>query len=212
MSISFGFHLAFLAQTESAAPTLGSQLILFTASIAWAALWIQLVVLPFFGKAESLHKDYSATGRINAALAAIEADELIPALCRMFLRAIEAQADKRKRPEHEIEALLQSVEFLPDLRTAQEAMSKMDSIQHRYQRLKSLAAGLWKWGLAHTLLTPFLPTVYVLMMPIDARWRWALMGVCVLWIITLIYCVVGLFRIHLQIEGFITSLEVKAVE
>lgn len=209
--MAIGIGLIF-AQAQIPGSTQGNTLVLFTAGVAWAALWIQFVVVQFYGKGESLHKDYFANGRINAALAAIEADEMIPALCRMFLRAIEAQPDKRKRPEHEIEALLQSVEFLPDLKAAQDAMSKMESIQNRYHRLKLLASRLWKWGLSHTLLTPLIPSIYALLIPLDGRWQWALLGVGLLWITTLIICIVGLFRMHSQIEGFATSLEMRAVE
>lgn len=212
MAIAAAIYLAVIAQTDSSGATSGNPFLLFTVGITWAALWIQLMVLPFYGKAESLHKDYSATGRINIALGAIEADELIPALSRMFIRVREAQPDKRKRLEHEIEAVLQSVEFLPDLQSAQDAMSKMDNIRHSYRRLKHLASGLWKTGLLHSLLTPLLPTLHVLLVPIDGRWRFVLLFVSALWLLTLTFCVWRFFQLHTQLDRFTTALEAESVD
>ena len=171
MNFATTIHCLVIAETAAAESMPNNPYVLFTAGIAWAAIWIQVIVVQFFNKGEQLHQDYWARGQINTALAAIETDRLIPALSRMFNRAIEEQADKRKRPENEMEDLLQSVEFAPDLQTAQVAMSAMDGIRQGYAHLKVSAARLWKWGFAHALLTPLLPAIYVFLVPIDPRWQ-----------------------------------------
>jgi hypothetical protein len=199
---------AHLVVAQAALPSsLGSPLVLFTASVAWAALWLQFVVLPFYGKGESLHKDYWASGRINAVIAAIEAGSLIPILSRMFVRVIGAQTDKRKRPENEIDDLLQSVEFLPDLVEAQRSMSKMDAIGKSYQQLKVCAGRLWKWGFGHTLLTPVLPAIYVFLVPLSANWNWLLIGTAIMWSVTLCFSINGAVRFHSQMGRFTSMIE-----
>jgi hypothetical protein len=166
------FDLWLIAQAPAPSGVAFGPIAIFTAALAWASLWCQLVVLPFYNKGESLHKDYWATGRINAALAAIEADRLIPALVRMFLRAIDEQTDKRKRLADELPDLLQSVEFLPDLKASQDAVSAMDGIRDTYKRLKLSAARLWKVGLCHVLLTPVLPALYIFGLPLNPHVIW----------------------------------------
>jgi len=154
-----------------------------------------------------LHKDYWASGRMNSVIAGIEADRLIPALARMFTRAIDAQEDKRKRPENEIHALLQSVEFLPELKEAQDSMSSMDELENRYNQLKIIAGRLWKWGFAHVILTPALPATYIFLLPIDHRWTWALIAVFVVWLIALGFSIYGALKFHTHLGRFTTSLE-----
>ena len=162
---------ALVGQAPASSSGLRETLPLLAASLTWAIIWIQLVIIPFYNKGELLHKDYWASGRINSTLAAIEADQLIPSLARMFSLAAARQTDKRKRPEKEMEDLLQSVEFLPELGIAQDASITMDGIRQQYRRLRLLASRLWKTGLVHTIISPAIPVVHSFLVPLDIRWQ-----------------------------------------
>jgi hypothetical protein len=202
-------HLWLIAQAPvQPGGTLGP-LAIFTAAVAWGSLWCQLVVLPFYNKGESLHKDYWATGRINAALGAIEADKLIPALARMFLRAVDEQPDKRRRLADELPDLLQAVEILPDLKASQDALSAMDAIRDTYERLKLSADRLWKVGLCHVLLTPVLPALYIFALPLYPDAIWALAIAALLWFLTLCLALIQMFRMHSHLDKFAGSLEIE---
>ena len=203
----FAILIAQGAAQSPGEPRAPSPMVLIGASVGWAAIWVQLVVIPFFKKGESLYQDYMASGKINVALAAIDTGELIPAISRMFIRAMEAQKDKRKRPENEIEQLLQSVEFRPDLESAQLAVGAMEGIERNYSRLKVSASRLWRWGLGHVILTPLLPLIYVYLLPLDGKCQWLLFGAAVVWAITLLLSFSGLFRFHSQMGQFNSSLE-----
>ena len=185
---------------------------LLTISIVWSSLAIQVFVVPFYNKGETLHKDYWGSGKINSTLAAIEAGTLIPSLARMFSLAASQQEDKRRRPEAEMEDLLQSVEFIPDLRTAQNAMSAMDAVRQQYSRLKQLASRLWKVGLFHVLATLLMPTVHVFLIPVDIRFQWLFWISVVGWALSLMLIVWGFFGFHAQIQRFNTLLEINVVQ
>ncbi len=43
-------------------------LVLFAAAAAWASLWAQVAIVPFFAKSERLHQEYHSNGKLNAAL------------------------------------------------------------------------------------------------------------------------------------------------
>lgn len=181
--------------------------LLLGASLAWATLWIQVFVVPFYYKSEALHRDYWASGRLNAALAAIESSRLLPSLARMFTRALHAQTDRRRRPEPEIEDLLQSVEFLPDLADAQDAMSDMDVLRDRYNRLRTSSRFVWMTGLAHSLLTPSLPLSYYFLSRTLSFRIWVISGLVVVWALSLIMSVASLWRLHNRLQEFTTKLE-----
>jgi len=185
---------------------------LFAVPLAWATLAIQLIVVPFYNKGELLHKDYWASGKINSAIAAIETGALIPSLARMFNLAADHQTDKRRRPEREMEALLQDVEFRPDLEAAQEAMSSMEGIKDQYRWLKLAASRLWKSGLVHAIATPCLPAVYVFLVPIGEKYYWLLGLVGFVWLLSLLFSGWGFVRFHSHLERFNQSLELDVVE
>ena len=83
-----------------------------TAAIAWEALWLQLVVIPFFHMQEKLHQTYIDSGSLDRALSFIESQKLIPSLAEMFDQASAEQKGRAKVP---MAQLLQLVDFLPSL-------------------------------------------------------------------------------------------------
>jgi len=182
-----------------------NSLVLFAAAVAWATLWCQLVIIPFYGKGEKLHQDYHSSGKLNSVLASIEASRLIPALSSMFNRALDEQSDKRKRPN--MEELLQAVQFLPDLEAAQRAMGVIEDLRGRYKLLRLRANRLWKWGLAHSIVTPLIPAVYVYLLPFSDQLLWLLYVVAGCWIVTLGFSIVGMVRFHDIMSSFNQELE-----
>ncbi len=139
--------------------TSGEMIKFFIAVIAWDALWLQFLIIPFSRKAETLQKDYVATGDLDAALSFIETQKLIPALATMFAHTREAQADKRRGLSKEgIQQLLQEVDYIPDLKSAQEAMQQSSTLNGLFDSLQNSARHIWKWGLIHIILMLCIPT------------------------------------------------------
>ncbi|MCB0325547.1 MAG: hypothetical protein R3E01_13565 [Pirellulaceae bacterium] len=182
--------------------------ILLGASVAWAALWINLSVVPFFFKGETLYQDYSASGRLNASLASIESSQVIPALAKMFVQAAQAQHDKRKRPEHEIVELLNSVEFLPHLKDAQKAMGEMESLKLQYKKLRQCSKRIWQFGLAHSLLTPAICLLCMLLIPHWAYGTWVVTALSVVWLVALVLSASSFWRFHGLAHHFTAALDV----
>jgi len=202
--VQYGWMVLF-AETTTHDSSPNVPWVLIGSGIAWAVAWIQVLVLQFYGKSEKLHQDYHASGRLNQALSSIEADRLIPALARMFQRALDARDDRRERPD--IETLLNAVDFLPDLAKAQGAMAEIERIGARYADLKRLAGWVWKWGILHVLLSPALPTIYLSWTP-DQTWAsWAFVVLAFAWIITLGVSLWGFGRFHRRMTQFNEQLE-----
>ena len=175
----------------------------FGAVIAWDTLSVQLVVIPFCRKAETLYKDYVAAGVLDAALSHIETHRLIPALANMFSRARDKQPDRRMR--FDMEELLQEVDYIRDLETAQEAMNEKNALTGLLDRLQTSARSIWKWGLFHVLV--------MLMIPI---WHWIFdanlwsVGVTVLGFfafLALAVAAIGLLRFDRQEKEFLDLLK-----
>src|SRR5262249_49938187 len=131
--IQEGAWFSLIAQAAPQTPSITLPLVVIAGAVAWAGIWIQLLVIPFLGKGEKLHQDYFASGKLNAAIAAIEANRLIPAVASMFNRALDAQPDRRRRVD--MEALLQAVAFLPDLQAAHEATTCIENLNKAYNGL-----------------------------------------------------------------------------
>src|SRR5260370_3428864 len=112
-----------------------SDVITFAGAVAWGAIWVNLVVLYFFGKGEKLHQDYKEKGSLDAGLAAIESRRLIPALARIFHRARDAQEDQRKKID--MTALLQdeNFDFGPDREELEAAMQQKRTLLDCYKLL-----------------------------------------------------------------------------
>lgn len=184
----------------------------FALGLAWATLVIQVLVLPFYNKGEKLHNDYFATGRINSTIAAFEAGLLIPALAKMFTVATHEQEDKRRRPESEIQQLLQRVDFIPLLESAQDAMSKIVAIDRQYEGLKQQASRVWRISLVHVVMTMFMPMTHVFLLPIHMRFQWLFWSAGAAWLVTLAISTCGFIRFHSQIAQFNNLLESPPAE
>ena len=111
-----------------------------------------------------------------------------------------------------MEALLQSVEFAPDLENAQKAMSSMDEIKQQYHRLKLQASRLWKVGLVHAFVTPCLPAIHVFLIPLNDRFQWLFWPIVVVWASTLAIAIWGFIRFHWHIGRFNELLEIDLAE
>jgi len=130
----------------------------FGAVIAWDAVCLQLLIIPFFRKAETLHKDYLTDGVLDAALSFIETKKLIPALANMFVRIREAQPDRRKTlGEDEIQQILQQIDYVPDLKHAQEAMDRNNELKGLFDLLQNSTRRIWKFGLLHVIIMLCIP-------------------------------------------------------
>jgi hypothetical protein len=173
---------------------------------------MQLVVIPFYGKCELLHKDYASNGKMASAKANIESGKIIPALASMFNLAVEQQPDKRKRPEHEIEDLLHAAEFAPDLQIAQEGMGEIESLNSQYRLLRRSSAYTWKCGLLHVLSTLLVPSVYLFAIPHYSRMDIALWLLVAFWLLSLCGLIWLFFRFHGKMDQFNQSLEATQVQ
>jgi hypothetical protein len=197
-----------LADAALALSATANPLVLFAAAAAWAGLWANVVVIPFFGKSERLHLDYHSSGKLNAALSAIEANRLIPALSQMFNRALEAKADRRTKLDKDaIEALLQEVQFLPDLEAAQKAMVSMERLRLAYSVLCGRAGWLWKWGLAHSLFTLAMTAIYAYLFPVYDWSEWLLWAAIAGWLFTLLAAIWQMNRFYNLMSRFNRDLE-----
>lgn len=130
----------------------------FVAVIAWDAFCLQLLIIPFFRKAETLHKDYLTYGVLHTAMSLIETKKLIPALANMFVRIRGAQADKSKAlGEDELQQILQQIDYIPDLKLAQEAMDQNNELKALFDSLQNSSRHIWKFGLLHVIIILFIP-------------------------------------------------------
>jgi hypothetical protein len=130
----------------------------FVAVIAWNAFLLNLLIVPFFRKAETLHKDYITDGVLDAALSFIETDKLIPGLANMFVSIREAQHDRRKTPgEDELQEMLQQIDYIPHLKVAQEAMDQKNELESLFDSLQNSTGRIWKLGLLHVIIMLCVP-------------------------------------------------------
>ena len=181
-----------------------TELISLGAAVAWGGVWVNFVVILFFTKGEKLHQDYKEKGSLDAAVAAIESNRLIPALARIFERARDARENKRTKID--MEELLQAVDFLPDLEQLQAALQEKRSLEDAYKALHNLANSLWRWGLLHVLATVALPLLWLGNLP-DATWiDVARILVSLLWVATLVWMIAQLFRFHRRMNAFLGCL------
>jgi hypothetical protein len=177
-------------------------------ALTWAVAWLNLVVLPFFRKREALYKDYHNSGAIAAALSAIESRRLVEALAGMFEGVLDKQEDKRKKVN--IRDLLQSTDFLPDFRRAEEAYRDIGDIERTYKSLKD-TADLWRWGAAHALASALVPAACLDFDKLGA-WSWVttenlLRVLALVWGLTLIMVVRRLLQFHSLMRDFLKQLE-----
>ena len=197
--------VGFFAQVPS---TSANPLVLVAAAATWAGIWIN-VALYFYFKGEKLHQDYYSSGKIDAARSAIEAERLVPALAKMFDRALETLPNRRKIPK--MIELLQAVEFLPDFTAAQDAMGTIEELEWNYRMLIAKAGRIWKWQFAHAFATVGLVNVFVFCYPTYFWGLWLLEFAVLVWLVTLTLSVVGFARFHGLLTSFTNSLETHGV-
>lgn len=176
--------------------------------IAWAVACINVVVLPFTKRRETLDKDYRSSGRIAAALSAIESERLVEALGGIFEDVLDKKEDKRRRAD--IRELLQSADFLPDFKKAESAYRDMGEIETTYRELQT-ASDLWKPGALHCLLTVLIP-VACLDLGKSVGWEWMTPGrlltvVGIAWALTLLLVVRRWLQYHSLMVRFLAQLE-----
>jgi len=178
---------------------------LVTAIIAWDAVCVQLFVLSFSRKPESLQKEYITAGVLDAALSYIETNKLIPTLASIFTRIREAQADRRRSlTEDEVEQLLQQIDYIGDLGKAQEAMVEMSSIKSLFDSLQTCARQISTWGLLHVVTTLALPVSLCL----HARHSLpVLVGSSGFIIVTLVLAFVHYVSFHRRMKVFLNLLK-----
>lgn len=131
---------------------------IFLVAIGWAALWTNVVVVPFCFRSEELQKDYVSSGNLDIAISYIESSKLIPALAAMFEKARQSQSDQRRRID--MEGMLQAVDFLPDLESVEAALQEKKIIEDTFDRLQNTAELLWKVCLLHVISVIALPTYW----------------------------------------------------
>lgn len=134
---------------------------IYVLCFGWVTVCIQLFIIPFFKKIESLHKDYITDGAIAATKSSIETSRLIPSIAKLLIRTYDAQTDKRKKSsEDEIQQILQEVEYLPDLEEAQNSMNDISKLNFLYDSLSRHAGYVWKLGLLHVFVVICIPNTY----------------------------------------------------
>lgn len=185
---------------------------IWVAATAWACAVLKFAVDPFYSKKEQLHKDYWVSGELSSAIARLESELLIPSLARMFNLATDAQSDKRKRPEREIEQLLQSVAFGTDLNAAQNAMSQINAIKQTYTSLQKRSSVIWRFGALNALFTLILPGLWIWGFPQHRGWEVAFWALATLWCVTALLFSVRHHQFGNLLETFIDLIEVGEIE
>ena len=194
-------------------PDITTSVSIASITLLWVAASVNLFVIPFYSKCESLHKDYATNGKLASAEASIESKQIIPALARMFILATDQRSDKRKRLEQqELEGLLHAAEFAADLELAQTGMSEIESIKGHYNRLRSSSKRTWSTALIHVAFSLSLPVAYLFLIPNFPRLGfsfWILLGG---WGISLCMSISYFVRFHGNMERFNQSLETTSVQ
>lgn len=140
--------------------SLGEAAAILVPIVTWDALWVQIVVIPFFNKGEDLHKDYDQSGALDAAISCVETKKIIPMLANMFCRVQQCQGSRpRKLSEEDVQELLNQVDYSDDLSDALEAMREANSMRAMLFSLQRNSDRIWKWGLCHMLAVLAIPAV-----------------------------------------------------
>lgn len=130
----------------------------YIAVIAWDAIVIQFFLIHFFNQVEKLQSDYFASGQLSTTISFIESQELIPPLAKIFVHA-RAQVDGRRTlNEDEFQELLQGVNYLPEFKSAQEAMTKINNLKTLLVSLQNSAGRIWKWATFHVIFVLCIPS------------------------------------------------------
>lgn len=177
----------------------------FIPVIAWDAICLQLLIIPFIRKAEALHKDYLTDGVLDTALSFIETKKLIPALANMFVRIREAQVDRRKTlEEDELQQILQQIDYIPDLKLAQEAMDQNNELKGLFDSLQNSTRRIWKLGLLHVIITLCIPASHWIPGGYDSV---GMTTTIILAIITFLVAILAFRRFQEQMRQFLDLLK-----
>jgi hypothetical protein len=123
-------------------------------ALAWASLWLQFAIIPFFNRREDLVRNYSTNGLLAAVFSRIENSEVIPALVALYDEARSQQVDKRHTPV--MEALLSQTGYVKYIEQIESAIGEKRGIEDDFRRLGQMPTLIWSLGLAHILLVVFL--------------------------------------------------------
>lgn len=176
---------------------------LLAVAVAWDVLIVQLAVLPYWNKRESLHKEWIQSGAIALARTAIETNKIIPALARMFERAHATRDDKRKKVE--MASLLEEIDFIPDLKEIEGAMKELADIGAHFEEMKKLADRIS----TSALINCFLTLAFALGLHFDsAQTYWVPTTTSgFLWAVSGFFTVRSLFRFRGCASRFVAQLE-----
>jgi hypothetical protein len=173
--------------------------------IAWDAICLQLFILPFSRKAESLQKDYITDGVLDAALSYIDTQKLIPRITSIITRVRDAQSDKRRSLSKEnVEELLQQIDYIEDLFDAQSAMGEKTSLNELFDSLQIGARQISRWGLLHLIATFAFPVAFWVPTQYTIG---ALVGTGALAIVTLTLAIVRFVVFHRRMNSFLLLLK-----
>lgn len=177
----------------------------FIPVIAWDAICLQLLIVPFIRKAETLQKDYLTDGVLDTALSFIETKKLIPALAHMFVRIREAQVDRRKTlEEDELQQILQQIDYIPDLKLAQEAMDQNNELKGLFNSLQNSTSRIWKLGVLHVIITLCIPASHLIPSGYDS---FGMTTTIILAIITFLVAILAFRRFQEQMRQFLDLLK-----
>ena len=177
----------------------------YFAVIAWNTICVQLFVLPFLRKRETLVKEYLTNGVLDAAKSFIEANRLIPTLATVFVRIREAQPDRRRALNAiEVQQLLQEVDYLDDLAQAQEAMAESTRLDALFTSLERGAGLTWVSGLCHAMAVLAWPLGFWL----SPSWQvWVLSVVGAFAVLTLVLALCTVFMFSRRMNVFLDLLK-----
>lgn len=185
--------------------SLGEAAAILVPIVAWDALWIQILVIPFFSKGEDLHKDYDQSGALDAAISCVETKKIIPMLARMFCRVQQCQGGRpRKLTEEDVQELLNQVDYNDDLSDASEAMREANSMRAMLSSLQRNSDRIWKSGLCHILAVLAIPAVY--RMP-GMYGIAGILGAIAIAIGTLVIAIILVLRFHSRRADFLRLLQ-----
>jgi hypothetical protein len=177
----------------------------FGAVVVWDAFCLQLLIIPFMRKRETLQRDYITSGILDAALSFIETTRLIPALAAIFVRIREAQDDRRRKlEEDELEEILQEIDYIPDLERAQGAMDENNKLKALFDSLQNSTGRIWGVGLLHVIIMLGLPVCQWMAGGYDLV---ALIGATILAIITFVGAICGVMLFQKQMRQFLDLLK-----
>lgn len=124
-------------------------------AIAYAALVLNAIVLPFLFKGEHIFKDLINSGAKDLAISNIESEKLIPALTELTTIVIEEKDQHGDSIDYK--DIFQNLDFQPYIERVRSSMNEIQDIGKGIEYLQLCASRLWKMGLTHmscALITP----------------------------------------------------------